>query len=331
MNRISICAVFIALVLAGLVVGVVEAAVILVDDDGVQCPGAIATIQDAVTSAAAGDTIRVCAGTYFEEVTIDSTKTNLRLIGAGRVQLGAPLVGISPFGFDVAAAGVQIDRFEIFEFGQCGIRVTADGARIQNNYLHHNEVNICVEGSTDTRVRKNILHASVGPGVLASQVSANEISGNRVSASDSGIVVTEDSGSTIHHNLVAGVAFGIVLGFSAGGSIRNNTVRFTEEIGVLAFQGTDVEIVSNSVRDAVDGMFVHGCVGCTLSRNSVVRSVIAGVPFGGGIFLEEIDGTAIIQNAAHRNGVIDCSWDGVGSNVFLRNSCGVEAPPGAWD
>src|SRR5262245_47751324 len=83
-----------------------SAALLLVDDDGVQCPGALTSIQDAVNTAVAGDTIRVCAGTYFEEVTIDSTKTGLRLTGLGVVQLKAPLLGISPTGFTVAAGGV---------------------------------------------------------------------------------------------------------------------------------------------------------------------------------------------------------------------------------
>src|SRR5437870_2511533 len=37
--------------------------VILVDDDGAQCPGAVRTIQEAVATASAGATIVVCQGT----------------------------------------------------------------------------------------------------------------------------------------------------------------------------------------------------------------------------------------------------------------------------
>lgn len=45
---------------------------ILVDDDKVQCPTAMFTkIQDAVNAAKPGDVIRVCAGTYHEQVVID--------------------------------------------------------------------------------------------------------------------------------------------------------------------------------------------------------------------------------------------------------------------
>lgn len=49
---------------------------LVVDDDGVECPGAsFTTIQAAVTSATAGDTIQVCAGTYKENVTINKALT----------------------------------------------------------------------------------------------------------------------------------------------------------------------------------------------------------------------------------------------------------------
>jgi nitrous oxidase accessory protein NosD len=45
---------------------------ILVDNDKVQCPTAMFTkIQDAVTAAKPGDVIRVCAGTYHEQVVMD--------------------------------------------------------------------------------------------------------------------------------------------------------------------------------------------------------------------------------------------------------------------
>src|ERR1700738_1538108 len=47
--------------------------ILLVDDDKVQCPTATFTkIQDAVNAAPNGATIRVCAGTYKEQVTIMS-------------------------------------------------------------------------------------------------------------------------------------------------------------------------------------------------------------------------------------------------------------------
>jgi nitrous oxidase accessory protein NosD len=56
------------------------AAVLFVDDDGVECPDAEFTIiQDAVDEANPGDSIRVCPGTYEEQISI--IQKPLRIIG----------------------------------------------------------------------------------------------------------------------------------------------------------------------------------------------------------------------------------------------------------
>jgi nitrous oxidase accessory protein NosD len=56
-----------------------RATVLIVDDDGVQCPSAVYTrISDAVTAARDGDTVRVCPGTYAEQLEINKA---IRLTG----------------------------------------------------------------------------------------------------------------------------------------------------------------------------------------------------------------------------------------------------------
>src|SRR4051812_6488834 len=53
--------------------------VVIVDDDGMQCPGAdVSTIQAAVRTASAGSLVRVCPGVYKGLVRIDKP---LRLVG----------------------------------------------------------------------------------------------------------------------------------------------------------------------------------------------------------------------------------------------------------
>lgn len=57
---------------------------LVVDDDGADCPNAdFTSIQAAVTAAAAGSRVIVCAGTYNEEVTIAPPKNDLSVVAKG--------------------------------------------------------------------------------------------------------------------------------------------------------------------------------------------------------------------------------------------------------
>jgi hypothetical protein len=93
---------------------------LVVDDDGVECPGApFTTIQAAVTSAIAGDTIQVCAGTYKENVTINKSLTlNGANAGiAGNAVRGAESIILTNGNqlnvVTVTAANVIIDGFTV--------------------------------------------------------------------------------------------------------------------------------------------------------------------------------------------------------------------------
>ena len=135
----------------------------------------------------------------------------------------------------------------------------------------------------------------------------------------------------VHHNLVLGHSEAGIELSGAGSSVRNNTVKLAEA-GIVVFVSGDVEVVSNNVQDTLVGLVVDDSNGITVSRNRVTQNNPGGIfPDGGGIFLEGVDGSTIVQNVADRNGIVDCSWDGAGANVFRRNACGVETPPGAWD
>ena len=148
---------------------------------------------------------------------------------------------------------------------------------------------------------------------------------------DDGIAVEADSDSVVHHNFVLGHHESAIVVSGSGTSIRNNTVRLAA-LGIVVFISGGTEAISNNVQDTLIGLVVFDCNGCTVSRNSVTQNNPGGVlEEGGGIFLEAIDASTIVQNIATRNGVVDCSWDGVGANVFERNACGVELPLGACD
>src|SRR6201996_6098202 len=89
-----------------------SAQVILVDDDKVQCPNAQYTsISQAVSSAPGGSVIRVCPGTYVEQVTI-SNKT-LRIEGDNGAIVMPPTMsanGMDPVSGEGIAAAILVEN-----------------------------------------------------------------------------------------------------------------------------------------------------------------------------------------------------------------------------
>jgi hypothetical protein len=131
-----------------------KAATLVVDDDGAgsvaDCNAATAaypTISLAVAAASNGDTIKVCPGTYADNVVVNKS---LRIRGAqagnfygGRTFAGpneSTVTGITPFVgvFSVEASNVTIDGFSVSNPGRTlgiGVKTPGDNALLTNNII----------------------------------------------------------------------------------------------------------------------------------------------------------------------------------------------------
>ncbi|QQS32661.1 MAG: right-handed parallel beta-helix repeat-containing protein [Acidobacteriota bacterium] len=134
----------------------------VVDDDGMasstDCDAADPTyssIQDAVTAASAGDTIKVCQGTYVEQIAVPSGKNNLNIVGANAGIQGNGVrgpesivqgngVSSSPFAgvFTIRGDNTTIDGFRVevitppvLSNARNGIRIFSDNSVAQNNVV----------------------------------------------------------------------------------------------------------------------------------------------------------------------------------------------------
>jgi len=157
-----------------------DAAILVVDDNNVECPTAtFVTIQDAVNAASPGDTIQVCAGTYPEAapgpLTINKTLT---LVGAqsgvdARTRAGAESIIGDIQGTSISASGVVIDGFTIQNsvvaaFTGYGIWLNpgVSGTQILNNIIQDNIAGIGLAngGASPALIRHNLIRNNNSPG-----------------------------------------------------------------------------------------------------------------------------------------------------------------------
>lgn len=158
--------------------------VVLVDDDGRQCPGADYTsVQAAIEGASDGDSISVCPGAYHSFV----VNKQVTLIG-----IDTPVVDGQRNGNVVE---IQADN------------VTLEGFRITNSG-EDNNAGVLVKSSHSV-VTSNIIHSSQC-GVFLNAASNNRVSDNHVSANECGIAIeTSSSNNDVLSNKVFSNKYGI--------------------------------------------------------------------------------------------------------------------------
>lgn len=188
------------------------------------------SIQNAVDAAEPGDTIKVKAGTYKENVKIDK---NLSLVGEGKNKVrvegsrkGHPVIRIGPGRVQVKLKGLKIA-----------------GAR--GELCANSEKNLCYDGvSVSGQAKVDMVNCSV---------TSNGING---------IYLGEDSRASVTSCIISGNgATGIILFDSASANLRDNRIVDNEGLGIYSWTdksviGTGNKIIRN--RGALAGDLAGG-------------------------------------------------------------------------
>lgn len=242
-------------------------AVLIVDDNGAQCPGApFTTIQAAIAAASPGDEIRVCAGTYNEVVTVN--KANLRLVGPSAAPVGAAC--------RQAGAPNPIRQAIIQSANGSGsVRLVENGIRfsgftVQNNTSSYGIVTSAAHSGH--QIRQNTIQDNViglyfnSSGTSLSETEQNCIRRNNEPGSASGSGIYSDAGlknAEIGANTFAiNENSGVLLDGLVPGGVNNVKVNgnFSLEDRAFAFifKSSNVDMGSNIIRDNVDapGIFL---------------------------------------------------------------------------
>jgi hypothetical protein len=289
----------------------VRAAVLIVDDDMVQCRNAEFTtpagIQLAVNAASPGDTIRVCPGNY-SATTVD--KADLTLIGSTRALTVQQCFNAARFpaqnpqrdsivngdsstsAFTVTAEGVTIQNFTA-EDGVFGIGTSrlASGYVFRTNVIQNNSEGIRLrsDGQQLSEVLRNCVRNSTFVGVAGEQLSNAVISGNTITGPQSSMNVAgppppasgpplplPPANVTISRNIMDS---NVALSDIREAQITRNHL-FDRGAILLAREVSEVDVDRNRIENCFQGIVV-GIFGQVydnvVSRNSITECIDAGI------------------------------------------------------
>ena len=330
-------------------------AVLIVDDDLADCPNAqFQSVQLAVTAASAGDTIKVCSGTYIEQITIPPGKGDLTLFSESAFQavIKAPTVMADPKAivYVNGARNITIRHFTITGPGgagcnsiRYGVRVDdAGSALITDNHIteiHDTPFSGCQNG-VGVLIGRNFEHTTgfgtvvhnlidkyqkggvVVDGQIATPRSNAEVAFNEIVGvgatpiiAQNGIQVSRNATANVHHNRV---------------SLNNYALPTVSSEGILLFlenPGTTVHHNFLFLNDDGVGLFTTG--GADVSYNKSTQN-----DFDGLFADTDTSGNTISFNRASQNGLFDCEDDSTGpgtagtANLWIKNLGDTENRPG---
>ncbi len=303
-----------------------------VDDDLADCPNATFTsVQAAVTAAPAGSKIKVCKGTYTEQVTIPAGKNGLELFSEGKFKavLKAPPVMVDPKAIVRVngAQNVTIRQFLITGPGgtgcdslRYGVRIDGGGsATIKDNHItaiRDNPFSGCQNGN-GVQIGRNA-EMTTGSGV----VTHNLIDDYQ----KTGVVVDGPSSTaTVDHNEIVGVGptstiaqNGVQISRGAVATVDHNKISMniyspatTVSEGLLIFQaGANTSIDHNDSSENDDGVDLTQTSSIVVSHNKTSDNTYDGV------FVDDASMQNLIDhNDAKDNGLYDCEDDSMGAGT----------------
>ena len=328
---------------------------LIVDDDAADCPNAAFTsIQAAVDAAGPGDQIRVCPGTYQEQVRIGPGKDGLLLFSQVPLQaiIKAPLLMTRPNSIVLVdgAADVTIRQFTIsgpYTFGACaealdrhtGVRIFNGSATLYGNHITRiRDVNPLLFGCQD------------GIGILVGrrfefQVGTATIRNNSIDLYQKGGVVVDnaDSYALVTQNDISGEGLsniiaqnGVQIGRGASADVQYN--RISKNLfkrsdstdtasGVLLFEtSAHVSADHNDVFQNGVGIDIdESAVALVIAHNSVHENFDNGVASFAGSQQNQI-----AYNKAFNNTPVDCYDETAGggtagtANFWVHDMGGTE-------
>lgn len=324
-----------------------QAKVITVDDNGADCRKAdFTSIQAAVNAASSGDTIKVCAGTYVEQVTIPAGKNGLTLrshVPEAAIIKAPPAMADPKAIMRVnGAQDVTINGFTIAGPGggpcdslRYGVRVDGGGsATISQNHI----VNIRDTPFSGCQNGHGILVGRVSEG----QTGRATIFKNKIDGYQKGGIVISNVGSSaeITDNEITGIGptaaiaqNGVQISGGATAIVRNNEIAQNQytpmtfaSAGILLFEPGAVTVEHNTLSHNDESVYSQTAANPAIQHNKISFNTFDGIG------LLATTGAIVSNNFSENNGYdgIYVSSDSTG-NTITNNQMEANAEHDAHD
>ncbi|WP_314175257.1 right-handed parallel beta-helix repeat-containing protein [Streptomyces winkii] len=334
---------------------------LVVDDNGAQCPGAqFTTIQAAINAASSGSTIRVCAGTYNETVSIN--KANLQLVGPAVAprstacrQAGAPdpskqAIIQSTGGSGTVRLlenGIGFSRFTVQNnTSSYGISTSAahSGHRVQQNLIQDNVFGVYFgsNGTNQSEAEQNCIRRNNKPGSASGNGIYTDTTLKNAGIETNTFSRNENSGLLLDPVTPGGVenvrvktntsledrAFAFIFRSQNVDVGANNIQNNTDAPGIFfGDNNTNLRITSNTINRGFLGVRGNAfgltpSTNVTIASNSITNSESSAV--GHGI---SVAPNSLTNSAIHGNITSDNAGDGIridaggnGGNTITTNA-----------
>jgi hypothetical protein len=231
------------------------------DDHVIEFPGDAATLQDAIDLAAAGDTVRVAAGTHAVDtpVVVPAEKSGITIEGDHSSSLRhgeRPILdfhlGSGEDGITVRAQNVKIHEIEIRGTLRDGVLFdsspgtnasggTIEGCVIAGDLLIAGDLRdgiSCIGNFSDTHIERNII----------------------VSAQRFGVSCWSGSDPLIERNTIVGTGDCAIYSNAASPICRRNAIAHTGNWGIACFVNPIPELSCNVLWQSANGHYSPECV-----------------------------------------------------------------------
>lgn len=326
---------------------------LVVDDDKVECPNAGFThIQDAIDAAAPGDHIRICKGTYVEQLTI---RKALDIdADSGAVLMPGAMKQNTTSLFDGAAIATAILVADATNVSISGL--TVDGVNNGISECAPDLEGITFQNASGSVSRAAIRNFKLGAGLGGCQsgtglfvqsgggmISSVEIDDCTIHDFQKNGITANEVGTTafIRRNVVTGIGpnmaiaqNGIQIGFGAGGAITKNVVTnnvfspcsavatcTAAATNILVEQADGVEVSGNRAGISQVAIFVNGNQAQVERNETFATSVFDGI---------RVEGN---QAVVRRNRIFNAPESGIfvlGNNNVVEDNVITEAGIGVF-